>query len=130
MLPHECYSYCFCAGVDGAERVGATANGGGSRSLLQLVPGPHTGTSVAGTGTPRTGHRITTERVQVPRAPGGSRTRRDPHLQLESRLLPLPRGALADWSAEPAARPVAGARGGRTARAVPRCGGRRSGPGG
>ena len=29
------------------------------------------------------------------RAPGGSRTRRDPHLQLESRLPPLPRGALA-----------------------------------
>ena len=29
------------------------------------------------------------------RAPGGSRTRRDPHLQLESGLPPLPRGALA-----------------------------------
>src|SRR5215212_6489631 len=29
------------------------------------------------------------------RAPGGSRTRRDPHLQLESHLPPLPRGALA-----------------------------------
>jgi hypothetical protein len=29
------------------------------------------------------------------RAPGGSRTRRDPHLQLEGRLPPLPRGALA-----------------------------------
>ena len=35
------------------------------------------------------------------RAPGGSRTRRDPHLQLESRLPPLPRGALAGSSAEP-----------------------------
>jgi dihydrofolate reductase len=29
------------------------------------------------------------------RASGGSRTRRDPHLQLEGRLPPLPRGALA-----------------------------------
>ena len=29
------------------------------------------------------------------RAPGGSRTRRDPHLQLDSRLSPLPRRALA-----------------------------------
>src|SRR5215472_13136804 len=29
------------------------------------------------------------------RAPGGPRTHRDPHLQLESRLPPLPRGALA-----------------------------------
>jgi len=29
------------------------------------------------------------------RAPGGSRTRRDPHLQLESRLPPLPRDPLA-----------------------------------
>src|SRR3954447_6045813 len=29
-------------------------------------------------------------------APGGSRTRRDPHLQLESRLPPPPRGALAE----------------------------------
>ncbi len=29
------------------------------------------------------------------RAPGGSRTRRDPHVQLQSRLPPLPRGALA-----------------------------------
>jgi hypothetical protein len=35
------------------------------------------------------------------RAPGGSRTRRDPHLQLASRLPPLPRGALAGSSAEP-----------------------------
>ena len=33
------------------------------------------------------------------RAPGGSRTRRDPHLQLESRLPPLPRGALAALAA-------------------------------
>ena len=33
------------------------------------------------------------------RAPGGSRTRRDPHLQLERRLPPLPRGALAAASA-------------------------------
>ena len=35
------------------------------------------------------------------RAPGGSRTRRDPHLQLESRLPPLSRGTLAGSSAEP-----------------------------
>ncbi len=35
------------------------------------------------------------------RAPGGSRTRRDPHLQLENRLPPLPRGTLAGASAEP-----------------------------
>ena len=35
------------------------------------------------------------------RAPGGSRSRRDRHLQLESRLPPLPRGALAGSSAEP-----------------------------
>ena len=35
------------------------------------------------------------------RAPGGSRARRDPHLRLESRLPPLPRGALAGSSAEP-----------------------------
>jgi hypothetical protein len=34
-------------------------------------------------------------RLAPARAPGGSRTRRDPHLQLESRLPPLPRGALA-----------------------------------
>ena len=33
------------------------------------------------------------------RAPGGSRSRRDPHLQLESRLPPVPRGALAAASA-------------------------------
>ena len=33
-------------------------------------------------------------RFSPPRAAGGSRTRRDPHLQLESRLPPLPRGAL------------------------------------
>jgi hypothetical protein len=33
--------------------------------------------------------------------PLGSRTRRDPHLQLESRLPPPPRGALAGSSADP-----------------------------
>jgi len=37
----------------------------------------------------------------APRAPGGSRSHRDPHLQLESRLPPLPRGALAGSSGEP-----------------------------
>ena len=35
------------------------------------------------------------------RAPGGPRTRRDPHIQLGSPLPPLPRGALADSGAEP-----------------------------
>ena len=35
------------------------------------------------------------------RAPSGSRTRREPHLQLESRLPPLPCGALTSSSAEP-----------------------------
>src|SRR5207249_741526 len=37
--------------------------------------------------------------LSAARAPGGSRTRRDPHLQLESRLPPLPRGALVGSSA-------------------------------
>jgi dihydrofolate reductase len=47
------------------------------------------------------------------RAPGGSRTRRDLHLQLQSRLPPLPRGALAGSSAEPYGPGLSGAGGGR-----------------
>ena len=51
---------------------------------------------VPGQGLPGTGWRWHCV-LSPARAPGGSRANRDPHLQLGSRLPPLPRGALAGW---------------------------------
>ncbi|MDX6730675.1 MAG: hypothetical protein QOC54_623, partial [Baekduia sp.] len=68
-----------------------------SRSAARLSPRRRprwVSSTSTGPGSPGAGGRWHSV-LSPARAPGGSRTRRDPHPQLESRLPPLPRGALA-----------------------------------